>query len=140
MRHIISGSKYKEATVKEGVLVKVPKESLYMEEVGAHTMDVQGKMIRIKHHYRNGLLIPGAKVVVSRHFYGIKEYDLGKKIVATVRVIEKTTFQGRKFTILDIVKAPDKTKAICEIKFTDNGQENGVPILGTNYKILFKEK
>ena len=131
---------YQELKVVEKVLVKVPKGGAYMEEIPEHKFELHGGTINVPRHWRNGFVVvvsAGSKIILNRHFYGIKDRDLGRKIVATVKVIKKTTQDGREFVMLDIINAPDGTKPIYELKFFTNGQGN-VPIPGATTKITFQ--
>ncbi len=48
---------------------------------------------------------------MNRHFYGIAGADFGHRIVATVKVSEKTCDDGRKFVFCDVTKTTDVAPA-----------------------------
>lgn len=115
----------------ENVLVRIPKENFYMEEVGEHTFELHGETIKVSRHWRNGFFPPGTKEIVNRHYFDLDENDLGSRIVATVHVVKKTTRDGRVFTMLDFFKTPNQ-EPIFDMKFSHNG-EGGL-------KIQFRER
>lgn len=130
---------YKEILVQKNVMVKVPKKSSYMTEVDAHEFELHGKTVSVDSHWRNGFSIPFAGrggVILNRLFYRIDKENLGKKIVARIEVVQKTTRDGRKYLMLNIIKASAGTKATSDLKFPTNGTGN-IPIPRTDSKILF---
>ena len=125
---------YRTILTQEKVLVKVPIESHDMRFKPEHEFVVNGKPIKVPDRWQNGMAV--GKVILNRHFYGIDKNDLGRKIVAMVEVIEKTTDGGRKFLMLDICKESNGTKPVCQLKIID--EPGDVPILGTEKFICFK--
>ncbi|MFH1427562.1 MAG: hypothetical protein ABIG60_03470 [Patescibacteria group bacterium] len=99
-------------------------------------------------HYHHGMSFPKNSdiskktwdnfIIVNRHFYGIGENDLGKMIVADIRVEEKTVKGGKKFILLSYQKAPGGTCPAYELKFPKNGK-GSIPIPGTEHRIWFKK-
>jgi hypothetical protein len=73
-------------------------------------------------------------VIVNRLFYGINKADLGKNINADVIVVEKTTENGDKYIMLDIVKTSGVS--VSALKFTEGGE--GIPISPTKYRVNFQ--
>jgi len=130
---------YREVLARKNVMVKVPKEGLYMTKIGAHEFKLHGKTVSVDSYWKNGLSIPSVGrrgVILNRLFYGIEKKNLGKKIVARVEVIQKITRDGREYLMLNITKASSDTKATSDLKFPTNGSGN-IPIPGTDTKILF---
>ncbi len=128
---------YQVLKVEESVLAKVPKESFYMEVVGRHEFKLPGKIVYVPKHWRNSFVVPGSKIILNRHFYGIRDEDLGRRIVAKVKVVKKTTQDGQEFVMIDIFKDPNGTKPTRELKFLINGQGD-IQIPGTDTKIAFR--
>jgi hypothetical protein len=107
----------------KGVLAKVPVEDAYMNNIPPHEFTTGDKLIKMPSHWRNGLLLAdGSRVIVNRHYYGISSADLGSQIVANVRVMQKTTVEGKKFLMLDFLKTSNGPGAAriadLEIKFS----------------------
>ncbi len=132
--------KYEKLLERDNVSLKVPKIGPYMAKVEAHFFELHGKPIRVNAHFRNGLAIRGIKktIILSRLFFGISPENLGKKIVAKVEVVEKTTQRGPKYLLLNIFKSPSGTKAEYDLKFSE--EDGDIIIPGTNTKIQFKKR
>ena len=133
-----SKSTYEVIMELEGVLVKVPSEGcLYFDRVNPHTMKINEVEKAIPVYYRHGFLVQTEpRIILNKNYYGIGSADLGRMIVATVKVIKKTTGEGRAFTMIDIIKAQNGTEPSCEFKMLDN--ESDTPIIGTRKFIHFK--
>ncbi len=133
------GNLYRSILIQGGVLVRVPVESPEMRFKEEHLFDANdGKTVYVPDQWQNGSRI--GDVIVNRHFYGVSRVDLGRKIVAIVEVVEKTTSDGRKFTMLDICKESNGAKPVQEIKIVDIMATAGisVPIKGTDKFVCFK--
>jgi len=144
---------YKTLTVRKGVIVKVPnfKDSVvtrmndsqhHMNKVPAHSFKLHGKTIHVPEHWHHGQSFSlkftwPSNVIVNRHFYGINESDLGKRIVAEVKVVRKTTAVGRQFIALDITKAPEGSRPTFRLRYPNNGK-GSIPIPGTATKLWFQ--
>lgn len=97
-------AKYEVIVDEKLVRVKVPSRgSHYLNVVPGHNFETDGEMIPVPTHYRHGQKIGDTDIIVNRHFYGVTENDLGMTILATVKVVRKTT-GGRTFIMLDIIK------------------------------------
>lgn len=81
-------------TVKEvaSVLVKVPTLGTYMNYLDAFQLPDDGGLI--PERYQNGMVLKKGHIL-NRNFYGLKENDLGRNVVATVVVKKKTMEDGR---------------------------------------------
>lgn len=124
----------------EVALIKVPKEGEYMKLIPETSFidNESGKKVIIPEHYQHMFLAQAnPKEIVIRHFYGISEEHLGKRIVAKVTIILKKV-DGRSYLMMDIHHQPDK-KATTEMKFTDNGTGQFF-IPRTNKRIWFKPR
>jgi len=130
------GNHYESVFMQGAVLVRVPVESPEMRFKDEHLFDANGKTVYMPERWQNGMAIGG--MIFNRHFYGISRADLGKKVVAIVEVVEKTTADGRKFTMLDICKESNGAKPVCELKFVEREIGEAVPILGTKQFVNFK--
>lgn len=107
-------SSYKILREVTGVLVKVPKMGDNMKFVPAHefTPDGATEPAKVDDHWRHGQIVDEecgrdpseGKAIMNRHFYGLGSGDFGKRIVADVKVCEKTMEDGRKFMFCDITK------------------------------------
>lgn len=142
---------YRKIFTVSNVIVSVPRASDYMAKVSAHSFDSDGDTIIVPTRWKNSMMCGdyydqdgkrvsvGAKgrkerfkqLIISRSFYDISENDLGRKIVATVIVSEKTTAEGRKFTLLDFHKNPNG-RATCEMKILPDPA--GIDILNSGGK------
>lgn len=96
--------KYEVVKEEKLVRVKVPSRvSHYLNVVPAHNFEADGKTVSVPAHYRHGQKIGDSDIIVNRHFYGATEDDLGRTILATVKVVRKTA-HGKIFVMLDITK------------------------------------
>lgn len=105
---------YKVLREVAGVLIKVSKMGDNMKLVPAHefTPDGATEPVKINDHWRHGQIIDEEcgrepfepKAVMNRHFYGLGSGDFGRRIVATIKVVEKTCEGGRIFVFCDITK------------------------------------
>jgi hypothetical protein len=131
---------YRTLLERRDVAVKVPNRGPYMNSVAPHSFELHGEMVQVKGHFRHGLVLKGIEknVILNRLFFGVGSQDLGKKIVAKVEVVEKTTQESSKRILLNIFKAPDGTKAAYDMKFSET--EGNIMIPGTNTKIQFKKR
>ena len=123
---------------QEQVVVSVPKASKHMRLEGPY------KENNIPRHWKYGQSMQpangkGRPVIVNRHFYGLNLEDLDNTIVAQVTLKEKTVKDGRKFILVDCHKTSGKI-GIYEMKFSDVETEDGVPIIGTRTKIVFRPR
>lgn len=97
-------AKYEVVREVKLVRVKVPSRgSHYLNVVPGHSFETDGEMIPVPTHYKHGQKIGDTDIIVNRHFYGVTENDLGRTILATVKVVRKTTGE-RTFIMLDIIK------------------------------------
>ncbi len=117
---------YEELVRVANVLVRVPREGTNMVFKHAHKFEVNGKAVSVDSHFRNGMFIPGnghgRGVILNRIFYGLNEDDLGKRIVADVSVVRKTTGRGYRFLMLDIIKSKsNESEPDRELKFLSPG-------------------
>lgn len=97
-----------------GVLVKVPKMGVNMRFVAAHefTPDGAAEPVKVDDHWRHGQIVDEecgrdpseGKAIMNRHFYGLGSGDFGKRIVADVKVCEKSMEDGKRFVFCDITK------------------------------------
>jgi len=140
----------------EHVLVKVPKKSLYMQQMDAHSFESATGPVSVPTHWRNGQVFEAVnpenrliltrnecgedvpkKLILTRIFYGITEADLGRTAMFTVKVIKKTTDEGREFVLLDFIKE-EAGVGLVELKFLD--ERSDLPIIGTKVFIHFRER
>ncbi len=127
-----STAKYDTMLVVERVLVKVPKESGFMNfKSSFETQD--GKNIPC--HWMNGK--PLGKVFLNLFFYGLLQQNLGRSIVATVSVIKKMMDDGRNFIMLDVKKTPEEAP-VCEIRYPKVDKAEGIHLIGTDHVIEFR--
>lgn len=124
-------------TEVEKVLVKVPKEGLYMESMSEHTLVIGGEKVKIPTHWRNGKLM-GDGVILTCHYYGISRTDLDKRVCATVKVIQKTVADGRQFILLDIHKnGSSEARATTELKLAhEKRADNDIHVTGTKQRYI----
>lgn len=100
----VKSARYEVIIEKKLVRVKVPSRgSHYLNVVPAHSFEADGKQVSVPTHYKHGQMIGDTNIILNRHFYGVTENDLGRTILATVKVVRKTT-GGRTFIMLDIIK------------------------------------
>ena len=128
---------YRTVSSNDFVSVKVPKEGGYMQLIEAHEFELEGNKIPVPKHWRNSFLVPGSAQIVQRNFFEISKDDLGKKIVATVEIVEKTTARGRKVMLLNITKIVE-ARATSDLKFSDQG--DGIEVPDTNMKIIIQAR
>jgi hypothetical protein len=110
----------------DGVKVKVPRQTLELEETPAHTFVCAGRRIWVEDHYQISSCHFG-RGIVQRNFFRFAESDLGKNCVATVKASYKTTRSGKKILLLDIFKAEDAAVAQYELRFVQNHGEIEIP-------------
>lgn len=126
--------------VKEQVSVKVPKlHSSFMRFIPEKNyVDKTRNKVVIPKHYQHGYLAQSEpREIVFRHFYGISQEHLGKRIVAKVSIILKKV-DGRSYLMMDIHHQPN-TSSTTELKFNENG--NGqIFIPRTKIRINFKPR
>lgn len=127
---------YETIHVQKQVLVKVPKKSGFMEYQPAITID-NGECISQRWH--NGKPLKGG-LFLNLFFYGISNANLGKTIIATVKVIKKIMPKkdGRTFIIMDIIRATD-TIPTTELKLPKKTGK-GIEILGSDLEIEFRKR
>lgn len=128
---------YRTIIISENVCVKVPKAGGYMELINAHEFQLNGNTVSVPEHWRNSFLVPGTSQIIQRNFFGISRDDLGKKMTATVEIIEKTTGRGRKVMLLNITKAIG-ARSVSDLKFTTNGE--GIELPETEVKIIIQAR
>jgi hypothetical protein len=136
-----SKSTYEVIMELEGVLVKVPSEGcLHFDQVRPHTIKIDGVEIAIPVYYRHGFLVQTEpRIILNKNYYGIDSADLGRMIVATVKVIKKTTGKGRVFTMIDITKAQNGVEPNYELRILDKKHdESDILIIETEKFIHFK--
>lgn len=140
----------------QNVLVKVPKQSAYMNKVDAHSFESAAGSVSVPTHWKNGQVFEAVnpenrlilvrnergeevpkKLILTRIFYGITEADLGRTALFTAKVIKKTTDEGREFILLDFIKQ-EAGEGLMELKFLD--ERSDLPILGTRMFIHFRER
>lgn len=128
---------YRTRTMRGTVLIEIPAGELKKYE--AHSFEVGGKKIKIPDHHRNGMPVDGR--FLNMIFYGLSPEDFGKRIVAKVEVVEKTTKDGKRtFTMLNVYKHPNGAKPTHGIEFLaegDKASKGGYLIQGTHTKICF---
>lgn len=117
--------------IKEAVRVRVPVKSPDMEFCLAIRIR-SGEVI--PEHWHNAFSV--GRVVVNRNFYGISEADLGKTIVGTVQLFEKTV-RDRTYTNWDVFKAKEWIRSTCKLKILESENEGAFPIQGTSKFICF---
>lgn len=124
---------YRSLLRQEGVLVKVPQKSLHMRSMEAFKIG----RVTVPARWQNGMPLKGG-VVLNRHFFGVENGDFGRRIVAAVEVMEKTTPEGRKFTMLNITKV--SIKPTHELKIADAAPKDtlSIQVLKTDKFICFK--
>lgn len=142
---------YRQVLIVEGVQVNVPRDSDFMVKTIAHSFETASGKVIVPTRWKNSMMCgdyydqDGKRVsvgymgrkerfkqlIISRSFYDISEDDLGRRIVATVIVSEKTTAEGRKFTLLDFHKNPNG-RATCEMKILPD--QAGIDILNSGGK------
>ncbi len=132
-------NEYKEIVVVKNVKVKLPKRgSPHLRQMAQHSFVLcGGSTIEVPKHWADG--IPIEDVILNRHFYGFSTYDFGNNFATvTVKVIEKTTRDGRIFTMLDFQKEKN-TNPVYELKFSKEGSKEGGDVLvaGTSTFIKF---
>lgn len=142
-----TGQKAKYEVMKEEKLVrvKVPSRgSHYLNVVPAHSFEVDGKPVSVPTHYRHGQMIGDSGIIVNRHFYSVTENDLGKTILATVKVVRKTA-HDQSFIMLDIMKEervdgvfPKKTLKIMPSVAPQEKQDGDIriPMTGTHGGVI----
>jgi len=119
-----NGAKYQTVLEVENVLVKVPKLSDFMRLVpGDHPV------ASVPDHWAHGKPFPRHNkntiemaLILNCNFFGIEERDLGRRIIANVKVVEKTTSRGKVYLMLDITKVSGV--ATCEMKFYPSADES----------------
>ena len=125
--------KYETLLVTTGVRVQVPKESQFMKFFPAHTFESASGPVVVPDHWKSGMTVDGTKmdtVILNRHFYGISRDDLGSKITAIIKVVEKR--QGdRVYVRPDITKTSGPT--VADLKISPEG--DGTLIAGTRTRI-----
>ncbi len=106
--------------VFRNVLIKIPKSSKHMSFVP------ENKGYGIEAHWKNGLVVNRGEILF-RFFYGIGDVDLGSRVIADVKVMEKrilvkTRVFGKVvgseifYLYLDIKKISDNSAEV-EMKF-----------------------
>lgn len=142
-------AKYEVVREVKLVRVKVPSRgSHYLNVVPGHSFETDGEMIPVPTHYRHGQKIGDTDIIVNRHFYGVTENDLGKTILATVKVVKKTIPRDGcrdVFIMLDITKEdridgvfPKKTLKIMP-SITSSKRSDDIGIIMTNGVIRFED-
>jgi len=119
-----NGAQYQTVLEVTNALVKVPKLSDFMRLVpGGYPV------ASVPDHWAHGKPIPRrdkslteTAIILNCNFFGIEERDLGRRIVANVKVIQKTTSRGQVYPMLDITKASGE--AICEMKIYLSADES----------------
>ncbi|MCX6740552.1 MAG: hypothetical protein NTZ49_04975 [Candidatus Parcubacteria bacterium] len=133
-RKVDEPSTYLVLITMKAVLVKVPtcgdkkndgSGCKYMKEEPAHSFQTSSGEVNVPAHYKHGQPIPGG--IMYRHFFGLADQDFGKRIIATVEVVEKTTADGKKYILLNITKTkePNTTWASYKINFVEIPNKTG---------------
>ena len=135
-------ARYKTIKTVINVKVKIPRPGTQMKLVSVHSFESANGPVDVPTHWQNGVVVQNHPLeIVNRHFYVEKE-DLGKKIRATVEVVEKTVVEettGKEKTFIILNYRPYKPAPgdpILNITFKE-GTEPGIPIPRTNFQILF---
>lgn len=127
--------KYETLLVTTGVRVQVPKESQFMKFFPAHTFESADGPVVVPDHWKSGMTVDGTKtdtMILNRHFYGISRDDLGSKITAIIKVVEKREVGGdRVYVMLDMTK--DSGRTVADLKISSEG--DGILIAGTRTRI-----
>lgn len=127
--------KYTTLLQESGVRVKIPNMSQFTQFISAHSFNSENGPVVVPAHWKSGMAINGTKtdtVILNRHFYGIDREDLGKRITAIVKVVEKKEIgSDRVFTMVDIHK--ENGRAVADLKFAPEG--DGILIAGTRTRI-----
>lgn len=125
---------YETLLMKEGVLVKVPKDSGFMQHQAAFKTPAG---VSILPHWKNGKPLKGG-IFLNVHFYDIAEENLGRNVIATVEVIKKTMPSGREFIMLNVFNTPG-IPPVLDLKFPE-GNNGGIKIIGTEQEVAFRPR
>jgi hypothetical protein len=137
-----NGARYSEIMEMKKVLVRVPKPSDSMRRVpGGFPTE------KVPEHWAHGKPFPrqdkgpnDPALILNVNFFGLGESDLGRRIVADVKVLMKTTARNISFVMLDVTKT-EVPEAELEMKFYPAGQAKDVvafvSILGTDDLVAF---
>lgn len=129
-----NGATYREVCLLGRVLVRVPKRSDYMNQrQGGYP--VSGVPAHWAHGKPVGRNDQGDLVILNCNFFGIDEKDLDQKIVATVKLVHKTTKNGAKYLMVDIFKTPGITPAY-KLNFRLSGEFREFPAGAVCAKVL----
>ncbi len=112
--------KYKTIAEAEKVLFRVPKEGPHMNFM--EPVNLNGNPVEA--HWANGLLLKISareKIIINRHFYDVTKDDLGRTFTGKVKLVEKTTEDGRIFYLLDFFPSRGEVAEL-EIKFINDGE------------------
>lgn len=119
-----TGATYFPIHKEERVRVKVPKEGEYMVPVGGHQFENEGKIIDVPDHWRSSAVL--RSIILQRNFFGVGESDLGKKITATVEVIEKRSSRGKRVLLINISRT--ENFPVCQMLIKTN-PGSGYPLV-----------
>lgn len=111
----------------ENVRVKIPRLTRALRDVPAHTFVADGVEIPVEAHYELFSCVLGQGGWVQRNLFGFDLDDLGKFRVVSILARKKTNENDRETLLLDIQKAPEGTRAVSEMKFTERKPWN-IPI------------
>lgn len=137
-----NGATYRTIGLYREVVVNVPKKSDYMRWVqgGFPVADVPDHWAHGKQFERQDKRFTEKAVVINCNFYGLKESDLGRRIVAEIKVIYKITSSGGVYLMLDIIKMSGG--AAFEMKFVSLNEIERFPkadkfhIAGTGVSVV----
>lgn len=127
----VGPANYEVLKVVERVLVKVPKESGFMQPQPAF---VSSNGFKVPAYWKNGK--PLGKIFLNIQFFGVTEDNFGKNIIATIKVIKKVMSDGREFIMIDAINTPGVAPEY-DLKFPEKSGK-GIPIIGTNQEIEFR--
>lgn len=113
-----------------GVRTSVPK-SAFMKFFEGHTFEAEQGSVTVPDHWRHGTKIKGGHL--NRHFFGINEFDMGRGITATVRIIEKKRGDAT-YVVVDIIKTLG-VSAVADLRISPEKKEVGVLIPGTETRV-----
>ncbi len=119
---------------KQQVSVNVPNHGKFMRLIAAASFidNTSGQAVSIPEHYQFGYVF--GKVIVFANFY-LGEDKIGKKIIATVEVIEKTVGDQR-YIMLDV--HPTEGRPEFDLKFPTDGSGD-IEVPGCTTKIWFRK-